>query len=74
MKEIFLQQLKACSFERIYFSRGSDAEIYQERKNARKLILPAVLKSIDEDTDNTVSLIFLILQKLLLRISRSRIS
>ncbi len=35
---------KACSFERIYFSRGSDAEIYQERKNLGKLILPAVLK------------------------------
>nr|WP_315231183.1 amidophosphoribosyltransferase [uncultured Flavobacterium sp.] len=45
---------KACSFERIYFSRGSDAEIYQERKNLGKLILPAVLDSIDEDTDNTV--------------------
>jgi amidophosphoribosyltransferase len=34
---------KACSFERIYFSRGSDAEIYQERKNLGRLILPAVL-------------------------------
>jgi amidophosphoribosyltransferase len=45
---------KACSFERIYFSRGSDAEIYQERKMLGKLILPAVLESIDEDTDNTV--------------------
>ncbi len=45
---------KACSFERIYFSRGSDAEIYQERKNLGKLILPAVLEAIDEDTDNTV--------------------
>ena len=45
---------KACSFERIYFSRGSDAEIYQERKTLGKLILPAVLKSINEDTDNTV--------------------
>ncbi|AWI24972.1 amidophosphoribosyltransferase [Flavobacterium pallidum] len=45
---------KACSFERIYFSRGSDAEIYQERKDLGKLILPAVLKAIDEDTDNTV--------------------
>ncbi|WP_348799226.1 amidophosphoribosyltransferase [Flavobacterium adhaerens] len=45
---------KACSFERIYFSRGSDAEIYQERKNLGKLILPAVLKAIDSDTDNTV--------------------
>lgn len=46
--------LKACSFERIYFSRGSDAEIYQERKDLGKLILPAVLKAIDSDTDNTV--------------------
>jgi amidophosphoribosyltransferase len=45
---------KACSFERIYFSRGSDAEIYQERKLLGKLILPAVLESIDSDTDNTV--------------------
>lgn len=45
---------KACSFERIYFSRGSDAEIYQERKELGKLLLPDVLKSIDDDTDNTV--------------------
>jgi amidophosphoribosyltransferase len=45
---------KACSFERIYFSRGSDAEIYQERKNLGKLILPAVLEAIANDTDNTV--------------------
>ncbi len=45
---------KACSFERIYFSRGSDAEIYQERKYLGKLILPAVLDAIDNDTDNTV--------------------
>jgi amidophosphoribosyltransferase len=45
---------KACSFERIYFSRGSDSEIYQERKNLGKLILPAVLNAIDNDTDNTV--------------------
>ncbi|MCG2610234.1 amidophosphoribosyltransferase [Flavobacterium sp. SM15] len=46
--------LKACSFERIYFSRGSDAEIYQERKDLGKLIMPAVLKAVDNDTDNTV--------------------
>jgi amidophosphoribosyltransferase len=45
---------KSCSFERIYFSRGSDAEIYQERKMLGRLILPAVLDSIDQDTDNTV--------------------
>lgn len=45
---------KSCSFERIYFSRGSDAEIYQERKNLGKLIMPAVLKAVEEDTDNTV--------------------
>lgn len=45
---------KECSFERIYFSRGSDAEIYQERKELGKLLLPDVLKSIDDDTDNTV--------------------
>jgi len=45
---------KACSFERIYFSRGSDAEIYQERKALGKLVLPEVLSAIDKDTDNTV--------------------
>lgn len=45
---------KACSFERIYFSRGSDAEIYQERKALGRLVFPQVLKSIDKDTDNTV--------------------
>jgi len=45
---------KACSFERIYFSRGSDAEIYRERKELGKLIFPSVLKAIENDTDNTV--------------------
>ncbi|TDE06581.1 amidophosphoribosyltransferase [Flavobacterium hiemivividum] len=55
MKEILPPTVKkACSFERIYFSRGSDAEIYQERKNLGRLILPAVLNAIDQDTDNTV--------------------
>ncbi|GEL10181.1 amidophosphoribosyltransferase [Flavobacterium glycines] len=55
MKEILTPTVKkACSFERIYFSRGSDAEIYQERKDLGKLILPAVLNAIDQDTDNTV--------------------
>ena len=49
---------KACSFERIYFSRGSDAEIYQERKKLGKLILPAVLDAIDNDTDNTVFFLY----------------
>lgn len=45
---------KACSFERIYFSRGSDAEIYQERKALGKLLMPKVLEAIDDDTENTV--------------------
>ncbi|WP_027394590.1 amidophosphoribosyltransferase [Aquimarina latercula] len=45
---------KACSFERIYFSRGSDAEIYEERKKLGKLIMPQVLKEINHDTVNTV--------------------
>ena len=45
---------KACSFERIYFSRGSDAEIYKERKLLGKLIMPKVLKSIDYDIMNSV--------------------
>ncbi|MGC1633138.1 MAG: amidophosphoribosyltransferase [Gelidibacter sp.] len=45
---------KACSFERIYFSRGSDAEIYQERKKLGRLLMPKVLEAIDFDTKNTV--------------------
>ncbi|MEZ4855374.1 MAG: amidophosphoribosyltransferase [Gelidibacter sp.] len=45
---------KACSFERIYFSRGSDAEIYQERKKLGRLLMPKVLEAIDNDTKNTV--------------------
>jgi amidophosphoribosyltransferase len=45
---------KACSFERIYFSRGSDAEIYKERKMLGRLLMPEVLKSINHDTINTV--------------------
>ncbi len=45
---------KSCSFERIYFSRGSDAEIYQERKNLGKLLMPKVLKAIQHDTENSV--------------------
>lgn len=44
----------ACSFERVYFSRGNDAEIYQERKDLGKLIFPEVLKAIGNDTDNSV--------------------
>jgi amidophosphoribosyltransferase len=45
---------KSCSFERIYFSRGSDAAIYQERKMLGRLIMPDVLKAINYDTENTV--------------------
>jgi len=45
---------KACSFERIYFSRGSDAEIYQERKMLGRLLMPQVLKAIGNDTANSV--------------------
>ncbi len=54
-EEIILPVAKrACSFERIYFSRGSDAVIYQERKQLGRLILPDVLEAINNDTDNTV--------------------
>lgn len=45
---------KACSFERIYFSRGSDKEIYQERKELGKLLFPQILSSIGGDIKNTV--------------------
>lgn len=45
---------KQCSFERIYFSRGTDADIYKERKMLGRLILPKVLKAINNDIKNTV--------------------
>ena len=48
------QKLSACSFERIYFSRGSDRDIYQERKRLGEQLTPAILKAIDGDVDHTV--------------------
>jgi amidophosphoribosyltransferase len=48
------RELKQCSFERIYFSRGSDADIYKERKALGRLIVKNVLDSIGHDYDNSV--------------------
>ena len=45
---------KSCSFERIYFSRGSDAEIYKERKKLGRLLFPQIQKVINNDLENTV--------------------
>ena len=45
---------KSCSFERIYFSRGSDQEIYNERKKLGKLVFPQILESVNSDLENTV--------------------
>ena len=44
-----------CSFERIYFSRGSDADIYTERKSLGRELAPAILKSVNYDLDHTVA-------------------
>lgn len=48
------QQKLSCSFERIYFSRGNDQDIYRERQNLGKNIVPPVLQKINHDLDNTV--------------------
>ncbi|MDC0008014.1 amidophosphoribosyltransferase [Flavobacteriaceae bacterium] len=48
------RERKACSFERIYFSRGSDKEIYLERKKLGQLLFPKILKAIKSDLKNTV--------------------
>ena len=48
------RERKACSFERIYFSRGSDKEIYQERKELGRLLFPQILSAINHDIKNTV--------------------
>ncbi len=55
-EELFRDPLekKSCSFERIYFSRGSDADIYKERKMLGELLCPQVLKTINHDLKNTV--------------------
>jgi amidophosphoribosyltransferase len=45
---------KSCSFERIYFSRGSDKEIYKERKMLGNLLTPQIIKAVDDDLENTV--------------------
>lgn len=47
-------QVKPCSFERIYFSRGSDKDIYRERKALGNSLVPSILKSIDYDIAHTV--------------------
>lgn len=47
-------KLASCSFERIYFSRGTDKDIYQERKQLGRKLVPATLKAIDYDLDNTI--------------------
>jgi len=48
------QERKSCSFERIYFSRGSDKEIYRERKKLGELLVPQILEAIDYEVDKTV--------------------
>lgn len=45
---------KSCSFERIYFSRGTDRDIYKERKNLGKRLVPAVLDALDNDIENSI--------------------
>ncbi|MBQ9203740.1 MAG: amidophosphoribosyltransferase [Prevotella sp.] len=58
--EVCLEQIQepktfsACSFERIYFSRGSDRDIYQERKQLGEQLTPAILEAIGGDVDHTV--------------------
>lgn len=47
-------QVQQCSFERIYFSRGNDFDIYNERKELGNLLVPQIMKSIDNDLDNSV--------------------
>ena len=55
IKEILKpKEKRACSFERIYFSRGGDSEIYKERKKLGEMLFPQVNKSITGDLKNTV--------------------
>ncbi len=55
-EEKFIEPLekKSCSFERIYFSRGADPDIYRERKELGRLLLPQILRAVNFDLKNTV--------------------
>lgn len=48
------EEKRSCSFERIYFSRGSDRDVYQERMALGRSVCPAILEAIDHDLENTV--------------------
>lgn len=48
------EKITPCSFERIYFSRGSDHDIYRERKKLGELLVPKIMEAVDDDFDNTV--------------------
>jgi len=48
------QKRSSCSFERIYFSRGSDKDIYQERKELGRLLIPEIMEAVDQDMENSV--------------------
>ena len=48
------QERKSCSFERIYFSRGTDSDIYKERKKLGELLTPAILEAVNNELDDTV--------------------
>ncbi len=48
------QQRRSCSFERIYFSRGSDKDIYEERKNLGRFLTPSILEAVNHDLENSV--------------------
>lgn len=58
--EVFMEEIKkpldrkACSFERIYFSRGNDASIYNERIELGRRLTPVIMESVNHDIDNTV--------------------
>lgn len=58
--DVFLEEIKqpldrkACSFERIYFSRGNDASIYEERLELGRRLTPVIMEAVDHDIDNTV--------------------
>lgn len=48
------REKQACTFERIYFSRGTDADIYKERIRLGRSVVPAVLKAVNQDIENTI--------------------
>ena len=61
---------RSCSFERIYFSRGSDTDIYNERKKLGELLTPFIAKAVDDDLERLLERVEVVVRRLVLRLAQ----